>query len=117
VQQEDGGEAEECEWRRRREDLVRPHLTRVAIVVGKERPAMSISWEQPLSEADSGFCIIFSELDPLDPEDDTPSTLLCLGCLMEDGDVQLGRGLDLAREHGRVDWMRYEWVPVPMEAP
>ena len=29
---------------------------------------------------------------------------MCLHCLTEDGDEQLGLGLDLARQHGQVDW-------------
>jgi hypothetical protein len=29
---------------------------------------------------------------------------VCLHCLLEDGDEQLGRGLDLGRRHGQVDY-------------
>ncbi len=29
---------------------------------------------------------------------------MCLRCLIEQGDDQLGRGLDLAREYGQVDY-------------
>lgn len=85
-------------------DLVSVHR-RLAIVVGEQPPAMSISWEAPQSPYDSGFVVIFSEFDPYHPEEDkTPSKPVCLGCLMRDGDEQLGLGLDLARKIGRVDW-------------
>jgi len=52
----------------------------------------------------SGFSVIYSELDPDDPEDATPASVVCLHCLLEDGDAQLARGLDLARVHGQVDF-------------
>jgi hypothetical protein len=77
---------------------------RVVIVVGEKPPAMSVSWEPPRSAIDSGFVVIFSELDPDNENDDTPSGVVCMHCLVEDGDEQLGRGLDLARLHGQVDW-------------
>ena len=70
----------------------------VAIMVGKEPPAQSISWE------DGYFVVIFSELDPDDPDDSTPSMPVCLDCLLDDADEQLGRGLDLAKRHGQVDF-------------
>ena len=68
------------------------------IVVGSEPPAMSVIY------ADGYFSVIFSELDPEDPADKTPATAVCLHCLVEDGDAQLARGLDLARAHGQVDF-------------
>jgi len=52
----------------------------------------------------SGFSVIYSELDPDDPDDATPTTVVCLRCLIQDGDGQLARGLDLARAHGQVDF-------------
>lgn len=81
------------------------HAKTLALIVGQQPPAMSISWEPPIAPVDSGFIVIFSEFDPLNPEEDeTPSMPVCLGCLMRDADEQLGRGLDLARKHGRVDF-------------
>jgi hypothetical protein len=78
----------------------------VAVVtIGEEPPAMSIAWERPRSRYDSGYSVIFSEFDPeLGDDDPTPSHVVCLHCLVEDGDEQLGRGLDLAKRHGQVDW-------------
>ena len=74
------------------------------MTVGQTPPAMSVSYTAPKAPWDSGFVIFFSEFD-LDLDDDpTPSRLVCLHCLIADGDEQLGRGLDLAREHGQVDW-------------
>ena len=84
-----------------------------AIVVGERPPAMSISWEQPRRPWDSGYCVIFSEVDPGDEV--SVSDLVCLRCLIEDGDAALGRGLELARRHGQVDFdlETGEWfVPV-----
>lgn len=77
---------------------------RAVIVVGEQAPAMSVAWARPAGPADSGFSVIFSEFDPHDPDDRTPSQVVCLHCLVADGDVQLGRGLDLARRFGQVDW-------------
>ena len=39
--------------------------------------------------------------------------ILCLGCLFEEH-PELGRGLDLAREHGEIAWdlEQDEWAPV-----
>jgi hypothetical protein len=75
------------------------------IVVGETPPAMSISYEAPTSPYDSGFVVLFSEFDPELGEDDlTPSQVVCMGCLIEEGDAQLGAGLDFARLYGQVDW-------------
>jgi hypothetical protein len=74
---------------------------------------MSISYVAPTAPWDSGYLVFFSEFDRELDDDPTPSQLVCLYCLTEDGDEQLGRGLDLAREHGQVDWDVYrgEWSP------
>jgi len=78
---------------------------RLALVVGDKPPAMSISWEPPTSPYDSGYVVFFSDLLPDEPGfDDLPTQPVCLHCLVEDGDEQLGRGLDLARRHRQVDW-------------
>jgi hypothetical protein len=79
-----------------------------AIVVGSERPAMSVAF------GDGYFSVIYSEYDPDHPDDGIPSELVCAGCLIEDGDAQLARGLDLARAHGQVDFDPEldEWFPV-----
>jgi hypothetical protein len=83
----------------------------VAIVSGEKPPAVSIQWERPRSQYDSGFCVLYSDYGA--PERAKP---VCLNCLIEDGDEQLGAGLDLAREHGQVDWDAEleEWF-IPIE--
>lgn len=78
----------------------------VVFVVGQERPALSVSWSE---EPFSGFIVFFSEFDPADEHDETPTTPVCLHCLLDDGDDQLARGLDLARRHGQVDWDGEAW--------
>ena len=71
--------------------------------VGEVPPAMSVSWAPPVGPGDSGYLVFFSEFDP-DEIDEQPLIPVCLHCLLEDDDGQLGRGLDLARQHGQVDW-------------
>lgn len=66
------------------------------IVAGFEPPAMSVMYADPRGGF-SGFSVIFADVDPDESGDETP-TVGCLHCLLEDGDAQLGRGLDLARE-------------------
>jgi hypothetical protein len=71
-------------------------------VLGSEEPAFSIGYEEPLGAWDSGYTIIFE--DAPDPEeleeiDGEGSELVCLRCLIDDH-PEIGRGLDLAREHG-----------------
>jgi hypothetical protein len=48
--------------------------------------------------------VFFSEVDPDSVDGSTPTQFLCLHCLLEDGDEQLARGLDLARVHGQDDF-------------
>jgi hypothetical protein len=74
----------------------------LVLTVGGERPAMSISWEQPAGPYDSGFLVFFADTDPA--SDDSPTATVCLHCLVKEGDEQLGRGLDLAKLHGQVDY-------------
>src|SRR4051812_3318216 len=86
--------------------------------VGERPPAMSVSWAPPVGPIDSGYIVFFSDLFPGDPGfDDPPRLPVCLHCLVEDGDEQLGRGLDLARRHGQVDFdeVECEWF-VPADA-
>jgi hypothetical protein len=74
-----------------------------ALVIGSERPAMSISFDK--AGAVDFFVVFFADLFPGDPGfDDLPEQLVCFQCLLEEGDAQLARGLDLARLHGQVDY-------------
>jgi hypothetical protein len=78
----------------------------------------SIGYEKDkLGPGDSGFSVLFS--DAPDP-DDIPTesleelppgiTLVCLHCLIDDH-PEIGRGLDIAREHGVADLDENgEWV-------
>jgi hypothetical protein len=59
----------------------------VAIVVGELPPAMSISWRRPAWPGDSGYVVFFSEFDPDSDDDQTPDGLVCLDCLVNDGDA------------------------------
>jgi hypothetical protein len=90
-----------------------------AFVWGSEPPAFSIGYEKPLGPADSGFSVLFDDApDPEDvdsaelPEGEMPPgiTLVCLHCLIDDH-PEIGRGLDIAREHGLADLdEKGEWV-------
>ena len=73
------------------------------IVAGTKPPAMSVMYADARGGF-SGFSVIFAELDPDDPDDATPATVVCLHCLIQEGDAQLARGLDLAAAHGQVDF-------------
>ncbi len=78
------------------------HSKTVALVWGAEPPAHSIAYCEPMWSGDSGFSVLFDDApDPADVDgpEDPRLTLVCLDCLVDDH-PELGRGLDLAREHG-----------------
>jgi hypothetical protein len=85
----------------------------VAWVLGSEPPAFSIGYMQPMGAWDSSYTILYQ--DAPDPEElegkiDGPgSELVCMNCLLDE-DPALGRGLDLAREHGVADLEDGKWV-------
>ncbi len=76
----------------------------VALVWGTEPPAFSIGYGEPMWAGDSGFSVLFDDApDPDEVQPDDPRvSLVCLHCLLDDH-PELGRGLDLAREHGVAD--------------
>jgi DNA-binding response OmpR family regulator len=78
------------------------HAEQVVIVVGEERPAMSISFGNE-SGALLQLLVFFAEYDPEDPHDPTSTEFLFLHCLVEH-DGQLARGLQLARRVGQADY-------------
>ena len=77
------------------------HTKTVAIVAGSIPPVVSISWEPPKSPIDSGYCVLFSDVDP-DNDDATDADLVCMNCLVDDH-PEIGAALDSARAHGQVD--------------
>jgi hypothetical protein len=83
-----------------------------AVVAGGELPALSVGF------GDGMFSVFMAECRLDVPRDDWPeSEVVCVHCLIDEGDADLARGLDLAREHGQVDWDvdRGEWF-VPDDA-
>ena len=77
---------------------------------------MSISFDK--AGAVDLFIVYFADLFPGDEGfDDLPEEIVCLHCFLQDCDEQLGRGLDLARLHGQVDYDPHddEWF-VPDDA-
>ncbi len=81
---------------------------------GSEPPAFSIGYErEKLGPTDSGFTVLFDDApDPeeLDEQGRAAMGFVCLACLLE-RHPEVGRGLDLAREHGVADLDEAgEWV-------
>jgi hypothetical protein len=92
----------------------------LAWVLGAELPVISIGYEVPESPRDSGFTIIYSDAPYRDEvarltEDEL--VFVCLGCLLEELPPDVGRGLEIAREHGaaRLDDGDV-WVPAEVES-
>ena len=82
---------------------------KTALCWGSEPPVFSIGFEEPMWPGDSGFSVLFDDApDPEDlpevGEDSLPPgiTLVCLHCLLDEH-PEIGRGLDVAREHGAAD--------------
>jgi hypothetical protein len=86
------------------------HAGGAVMVWGAEPPAFSIGWMEPLGSWDSGFTVIFQ--DGPDPRRSssrtrTPPTIRASGrsisaCLLGEH-PEIGRGLDIAREHRVAD--------------
>jgi hypothetical protein len=98
--------------------VVTTHAKTVAVVWGEEAPAVSIGYGAPMWEGDSGFSILFADAPSPEDLEDVPVsgslpegiTLVHLACLIDD-DPDLGRGLDIAREHGVAELDESgEWV-------
>ena len=86
-----------------------------AWVLGSELPVISIGYERPSSPRDTGFTLIYSDApyeDEVADLTDEELVFVCLHCLLEELPADVGRGLDIAREHGaaRLD-DGGEWVP------
>lgn len=83
------------------------------MVIGELPPVFGVIYvaEAAARAWDSGFTVIWddapheSELHrgPGGQYDDPRVSVVCLHCLIDDS-PELGRGLDLARVHGQVDW-------------
>ena len=79
-------------------------MTATAVLWGSTPPVFSIGWCEPMWPGDSGFSLFADAPDPEEMED-VPGSLpegvsvAHLGCLLDDH-PEIGRGLDLAREHG-----------------
>ena len=79
------------------------------VIVEKQRrdgqPIRAISYLQPEADWDSGFAIFRSEPDRIGDTE-----LVCLDCLLAD-EPGIGKGLELAREHGEVTRVGDSWTP------
>lgn len=77
---------------------LRRHGDGLAIVYGKQRPAMSVSYEP------GSFYLVFNADADLENDSTDGAEPVCLHCLIEDGDEQLAAGLDMAKVRGQADW-------------
>ena len=89
----------------------------IAVTVGSQPPIARVLYDEPLEEGDTGFGVLFSDA----PEDDTDLAygdmgVVCIHSLI-DHHPEVGRALDLAREHGRAyrDDPDADWTPAPRE--
>jgi hypothetical protein len=83
----------------------------MAMVIGKRPPVLGVIYDDEAAahEGDSGFTVLFDDA-PNQSElrvgvhgyDDPRVTTWCLHCLIDEH-PEVGRGLDLAKEHGTVD--------------
>jgi len=90
------------------------HSRRVVIVLGERWPAKAISYLEPEDRWETGHMVVLQDVpEPEKLSGDEPSCLVCVDCLLDEH-PELGRGLDLAREHGEIAWDRERegWVPV-----
>ena len=93
---------------------------KVALVIGSERPVDSVLYREPMFPWDAGFDVLMDDApyyaDDL-KENDERVQPVCLHCLINQW-PELGKGLDLAREHGEAgyDAERGEWFLWPEEA-
>jgi hypothetical protein len=78
------------------------------VIVEKQRrdgqPIRAVSYLEPEADWDSGFALFRSE-----PNQVGDTELVCVDCLLDD-EPGIGKGLDLAREHGEAIRNGNTWV-------
>jgi hypothetical protein len=77
------------------------HAESLAMIWGSTPPIFSIGYDPPDSPHDSGFTVLFDDApDPSEVMDynDPRIRWFCLHCLLDEY-PEIGRGLDIAREH------------------
>jgi hypothetical protein len=78
------------------------------VIIEKQRrdgqPIRAISYLQPEADWDSGFALFRFE-----PDQVGATELVCVDCLLDD-EAGIGKGLDLAREHGEALRPRDDWI-------
>jgi len=83
------------------------HTHTIAVSVGTRPPIEAIIYHQPEPDEpnDSGFTLLHGDA-PDDPGDladnDERLRTVCINCLLDEN-PGIGRGLDLARQHGSAD--------------
>ncbi len=86
---------------------------RAVIVCGERWPAKAISFLEPEEQWETGHLVVLEDVpEPDDLSGDEPSHPVCVDCLLEER-PEVGRGLELAWEHGEVVWDADErkWLP------
>jgi hypothetical protein len=72
---------------------------RLALLLGVEPPIVAVTYEPPKAERDSGYFVLFSDHEQVVDIEDPRSRPYCVSCLIDEH-PEVGRGLDIAREHG-----------------
>jgi hypothetical protein len=83
--------------------------TATAIVWGRQGPITAVYYLEPERDdpTDSGFGLLRADAPP-EPDGSTPWKLYCVDCVLDES-PEIGRGLDLAREHGGAELDGGEW--------
>jgi hypothetical protein len=79
-------------------------LVLVESSINDGQPVRAVSWLRPEQDWDSGFAVFRSEPDRIGDTE-----LVCLDCLLDD-EPGIGKGLDVAREHGEAVRNGSEWI-------
>jgi hypothetical protein len=87
-----------------------------ALVFGKAEEEDAVLYFEPIGADDSGFVVLREDAPRLGAADDTPWELLCFDCVL-DSWPGIGRGFDLAREHGGAEFAAGEWRAGVPEVP
>jgi hypothetical protein len=78
------------------------------LVFGEAEQAAAVLRFEPVEVDDSGFVVLREDAPRAGPADDTPWELVCLECVF-DSWPGIGRGFDLACEHGGARLAGGDW--------
>jgi hypothetical protein len=84
--------------------------TTTALVWGRSGQVDTVLYFEPEPDdpTDSGFSLLRADAPRLEPRPDTPVDIVCIHCVLDEW-PGIGRGLELAREHGAVSLVGGVW--------